>query len=358
MRFEAAEMKLMESLLATPSPTGFEAAGQRVWLDHIKAFSDETVTDAYGSAAGIIRCGKKNAKLVMLEAHADEIGFMVRYISDQGFVYVTKVGGSDPSIAKAKRVFIHAKNGVVSGIFGNTAIHLQDKTVTKKIDFQDLFIDIGAKNKEEALDMIQVGDPITYADDFDFLSDDLLSGRAIDNRMGGFIIAQALRRLSEKKKDLKVDVVALNAVQEEIGGFGARMMTHRLKPDVAIVTDVTHATDTPGIDKREHGEVKLGEGPTITHGSSNHPKLVEFIAEVAAKKEIQIQHESSSSRTGTDTDSIFFQMQGIPSALISLPLRYMHSPVETVSLPDVEKLIDLMVETVLAMEKDTAFTVV
>jgi endoglucanase len=293
----------------------------------------------------------------MLEAHADEIGFMVRYISDQGFVYVTKLGGSDPGIARAKRVFIHTRSGVVSGIFGNTAIHLQDKTSTKKPEFPDLFIDIGVKNKEEALELIQIGDPVTYADDFDFLADDLLSGRAIDNRMGSFIIVQALEKLAKHKQDLTVDVVALNAVQEEIGGFGARMMTHRLKPSLALVTDVTHATDTPGIDKREHGDIKLGEGPTITHGSANHPKLVDFISETAAAHEIAIQHESTSNRTGTDTDSIYFQLQGIPSALISLPLRYMHSPVETVNLNDVKAVIALMTETVRAFKKGQTFSV-
>lgn len=355
MHFAPESQKFLESLLATPSPTGFESAGQRVWRTYISAFADEVITDAYGSCAGIIRCGKPGAALVMLEAHADEIGFMVRYISEQGFVYVKKLGGSDPSIARAKRVFIHAKNGIVSGIFGNTAIHLQDKTSTKKVDFPDLFIDIGAKSREEALEMIQVGDPVTYSDDFDFLSDDLLTGRAIDNRMGGFIIAEALLALKEKKHELNVDVAALNAVQEEIGGFGARMMTHRLKPSLAIVTDVTHATDTPGIDKKEHGEVKLGEGPTLTHGSSNHPELVQFLADTAAKCGITVQHEATSSRTGTDTDSIFFQMQGIPSALISLPLRYMHSPVETVDLNDVKQIVRLMVEAISALPEHPEF---
>jgi endoglucanase len=223
------------------------------------------------------------------------------------------------------------------------------------LDFPDLFIDIGAKSREEALEMIQVGDPITYSDDFDFLSDDLLTGRGIDNRIGSFIIAEALLALKEKKHKLNVDVVALNAVQEEIGGFGARMMTHRLKPSLAIVTDVTHATDTPGIDKKEHGEVKLGEGPTLTHGSANHPELVQFLADTAAKCGIAVQHEATSSKTGTDTDAIFFQMQGIPSALISLPMRYMHSPVETVDLNDVKQVVRLMVEAISALPEHPEF---
>lgn len=355
MQFDEDGMKWLESLLATPSPTGFEQSGQRVWLSHVSIFADETVTDAYGSAAAFVRCGRKKVPLVMIEAHADEIGFMVRHVSDQGFVYVTKLGGSDPAIARAKRVFIHAKNGVVSGVFGNTAIHLQDKSSTKKPEFPDLFIDIGAKNREEALEMIQVGDPVTYSEDFDFLSDDLISGRALDNRMGSFIIGQVLKNVKAVSSQLKVDVVALNAVQEEIGGFGARMMTHRLKPDLAIVTDVTHATDTPGIDKREHGDVKLGGGPTVTHGSSNHPKLVDFAVSVASRKKITIQHESASSRTGTDTDSIFFQMQGVPSMLMSLPLRYMHSPVETVDLEDVRALIDWMSEVICDLKEVQSF---
>jgi endoglucanase len=185
----------------------------------------------------------------------------------------------------------------------------------------------------------------------------LLTGRALDNRIGGFIIAMALKKLYKSRKKLKVNVVALNAVQEEIGGYGARMMTHRLRPDVAIVTDVTHATDTPGINQKEHGAVKLGGGPTVTHGAASHPLLVRHIEDVAEKKKLLLQHVAASVRTGTDTDSIYHVRDGVPSALISLPLRYMHSPVEMASMSDVEALVDLMAESVLALDGKSRFHV-
>jgi endoglucanase len=191
----------------------------------------------------------------------------------------------------------------------------------------------------------------------EYLNDDIITGRALDNRIGGFVIAHAMKQLRNRKKDLKVNVIALNSVQEEVGGFGARMMSFRHMPDAALVTDVTHATDTPGINNKEHGTVKLGKGPTVQHGGANHRSIVELIEKTADKQEIDIQHEATSVRTGTDTDSIFYQKTGIPSALVSLPLRYMHSPVETASLSDVENLVKLMAETVLAMREDQVFEV-
>lgn len=347
----------LEKLLITPSPTGYEQAGQKVWMEYIRKHSDDVISDTYGSAAARLDVNP-DAITVMLEAHCDEIGMVVQYIDDQGFVWVQRIGGSDPTIARARRVFIHSNSGLVSGIIGHTAIHLQDRDSNKPFAWKDLFIDIGANSREEAENMIQVGDPITYSDDFEFLNEDMIAGRAMDNRIGGFIIAQVFKKLCERRSDLKVNVIALNAVQEEIGGFGARMMSYRLMPDVALVTDVTHATDTPGISQKEHGRVLLGGGPSITHGSSSHPVVVERLTNVAKSNEIPVQHEASSVRTGTDTDSIFFTRQGIASALISLPLRYMHSPVETVSLQDVEKLVDLMTAFVLDMKASENFSVI
>jgi endoglucanase len=191
----------------------------------------------------------------------------------------------------------------------------------------------------------------------EYLNDDIITARALDNRIGGFAIAQAMKKISKHKRNLAVNVIALNSVQEEVGGFGARMMSYRHMPDAAIVTDVTHATDSPGIDQREHGQIKLGSGPTVQHGGANHPKLVELIEKAAEKNKIDVQHEATSVRTGTDTDSIFYQRTGIPSALVSVPIRYMHSPVETASLKDLKQLIDLMAESVLSMEPDQTFTI-
>lgn len=355
---DSSEQEFLEELLVTPSPTGFESAGQKVWAEYIDDFADSVESDAYGSAYAKLNTSYDVAT-IMLEAHCDEIGMVVQHITDKGYIFVNKLGGSDSTIARAKRVSIHTSDGIVSGVTGNTAIHLQDNKNGggKQPQWKDIYVDIGASSREEALKMVQVGDPITYADDFDYLSDEIISGRALDNRIGGFMIAQVLKQLNDRRKDLKVNVVALNSVQEEVGGYGARMMSYRIDPDLALVTDVTHATDTPGINHKEHGLVKLGKGPSVQHGGPNHPKIVEFIEKVAKSNEIELQHEATSVRTGTDTDSIFYQKTGIPSALISLPLRYMHSPVETASIKDVETLIDLMTESVLALEPDQTFHV-
>lgn len=356
--FDKEAQNFLEELIITPSPTGYESEGQHVWKDYIADYADKVESDAYGSALAKIETNSI-VPTVMIEAHADEIGMVVQHISEDGFVTLNKLGGSDSTIARAKRIYIHNKKGCVNGVIGNTAIHLQDNKNGggKQPAWKDIFVDIGVSSRDEALELVRVGDPVTFTDEIDYLNDDILTGRALDNRIGGFAIAQVFKNLKKRKKELKVNVLALNAVQEEVGGFGARMMSFRHMPDVALVTDVTHATDTPGIDNREHGTVKLGKGPAIQHGGANHRSVVELIESVAKGKDIEIQHEATSIRTGTDTDSIFYQQTGIPSALISLPLRYMHSPVETASLKDVKALIDLLTETVLAMEADQVFEV-
>lgn len=356
--FDKQASQFLENLLITPSPTGYESEGQKVWMEYLSQFSDKVESDPYGSAIAKINTSA-DVMTVMLEAHADEIGMVVQHISDDGFVYINKLGGSDSTIARAKRVFIHNKKGKISGVTGNTAIHLQDKKNGggKEPSWKDIYVDIGATSRDEALEAVQIGDPVTYSDDVEYLNDDIITARALDNRIGGFAIAQAMKQISEQKKNLAVNVIALNSVQEEVGGFGARMMSYRHMPDAAIVTDVTHATDSPGIDQREHGQIKLGSGPTVQHGGANHPKLVELIENAAKNSEIEIQHEATSVRTGTDTDSIFYQRTGIPSALVSVPIRYMHSPVETASLKDLQLLIDLMEESVLSMQPDQTFNV-
>lgn len=350
--------EFLENLIITPSPTGFESKGQKIWKDYVAAYADRVESDAYGSALARIDVNSV-VPAIMIEAHADEIGMVVQYISDRGFITLNRLGGSDSTIARGKKVYIYNKRGRVTGVVGNTAIHLQETKNGggKQPAWKDIFVDIGVTSKKEALEMVQVGDPVTFTDEIDYLNDEIITGRALDNRIGSFIIAQVMKRLKKRKGELRVNVLALNSVQEEIGGFGARMMSYRHMPDAAIVTDVTHATDTPGIDNKEHGTVKLGEGPTIQHGGANHGALVRIIEETAKKHEIAIQHEATSIRTGTDTDSIFYQQTGIPSALISLPLRYMHSPVETASLKDIEALIELMTETVMEMEADQEFTI-
>lgn len=343
----------LEKLLITPSPSGFEMAGQQIWLDYVKEYADRTETDAYGSATAHIDTDP-SAMTVMIEAHCDEIGMIVRYIDASGYVYVDRLGGSDPSIAKARKVFIHNQEGTVSGVIGTASIHLH-KGDLKKLKWKDIYIDIGACNKEEAMGMIKIGDPVTFAENFEYISDDRITGRAIDNRAGSFIIACVMENLLKKRAELKVNVIALNAVQEEIGGFGARMMSYRNEPDLALITDVTHATDTPDIDPKEHGLVELARGPVINHGAGNHSGVMRYVETVAEEKGISIQHESDGYRTGTDMDAIYHQKKGIPSGLISLPLRYMHSPVETASISDIIQLIELLTTCILKMNKNEQF---
>jgi endoglucanase len=340
-----ASKKFLFDLLCTPSPTGFEFRGQRKWVDYTRQFSDRVESDAYGTAWATLEGSSKKPKRLMFEAHADEIGYMVKYISKEGFLSIDRVGGSDAATARGRRVDILGDKGTVRGIIGNIAIHIrEDRENEKAPKVHELWIDIGASNdKEVAKAGIRVGHPAVYSDTVEELGHHRLFGRALDNRVGGFIIAEVMARLSKAKKRVPSTLIAVNAVQEEIGGNGAKMVAHRLMPDVAIVLDVTHATDTPTVNMKRYGEVTLGGGPSLTHGSANHIEIVQRLIDVAEKKKIPIQHESSSRFTGTDTDVIFTQQHGIPSALVSLPLRYMHSVVEMADLRDIESVIQLLV---------------
>ncbi len=332
-------------LLQTPSPTGFELAGQRKWAAYVRQFADRVENDAYGNAWAAIDGEGAAPRKIMLEAHADEIGFIVKHISKEGFLRVDRIGGSDIATARGRRLDILGEKGPVRGVIGNTAIHLRrDQLADEKApQTHDLYVDVGAASAEEAGGLgIRVGHPAVYADGVEQMGSKHIIGRALDNRIGGFILSQVIAKLKGRAEPLASTVYAVNAVQEEIGGNGARMAAHRLMPDVCIVLDVTHATDTPGIEHARHGEVKLGGGPSITHGTCNHPLVVRRLIEVAQARGIPVQHESSSRYSGTDTDVIFTTREGIPSALVSVPLRYMHSVVEMADLEDIERVVDLL----------------
>lgn len=344
-------------LLNTASPSGFEAEGQKVWLKYVTRFSDAVENDAYGNA-WVVRHGANPAFKIMLEAHADEIGFMVQNISEDGFLYVIRTGGSDRAIARGKRVKIFGDQGPVTGIIGNTAVHLRDSENEKVPQLHELFIDLGAHNRAEVeAQGIRVGQPAVYADTAEELMPGRIVGRAIDNRIGSFILAQVLANLAAQEERPTVTVQALNATQEEIGSQGIRMAAYRLQPDLAIVLDVTHATDSPGIDRNKHGAVKLGAGPTVTHGTANHPRVVQHLIQTAKAAGIPLQHEASSRSTGTDTDFLYTTRGGIPSALVSIPLRYMHSTVELVDFVDVERCILLLTSFVQSLKTADAFKV-
>jgi putative aminopeptidase FrvX len=341
-------------LLETPSPTGFEMRGQQVWADWVKSFAPQVACDSYGSTWATLP--GKSKRIIMLEAHADEIGYMIKHIDAKGFIRIDRIGGSDSATARGRRLTILGDKGSVSGIIGNTAIHLRrDEAGSEKAPaVHDLWVDVGASSAAEVAEMgLRVGHPAVYQDGPMELSNKRLIGRALDNRIGSYIIAQVLKRLASESKKPAFTVICLNAVQEEIGGNGAVMATYRLKPDLCVCLDVTHATDTPGIDANKFGSVKLGEGPTVCHGSCNHPLLVQRLIDTAAKGKLPLQHEASSRFTGTDTDKIFHSREGIPSALVSLPLRCMHSVVETAHLDDIQHTIDLLTQLVLSLrEKD------
>ncbi len=350
-----ASLQFLKKLLKTPSPVGHEARGQRVWLDYLESHCDETFTDAYGNAVAVLNKG--GSPRIMLAGHADEIGMAVNYIDSDGFVYVRRLGGVDAAIMKAQRVTIHTAKGPVAGVVGNVAPHLTKVEGERRVPrMEDLFVDIGAANREAAQKRVRVGDPITLVDEFEMLHGDLAVARAFDNRIGTFAVAEALRLLSGSGR-LVPEVCAVSCVMEEVGLLGARQIAYSLKPDVALVVDVTHATDYPTVNKALHGDIKIGQGPALTHGGSSHPEVVRRLEEVAKKLKIPVQHEAVSGTSGTDTDVIFWTRGGIASGLVSLPNRYMHSPVELVSLKDLEMIPELLAGFVRSLKKGEQFKV-
>ena len=338
----------------TPSPVGFEFTGQRLWIDYIRPFVDDVFTDPYGTAVGVIN--PQNQFKVVIEAHVDEISWFVNYVTNEGLIYLKRNGGVDHQIAPGQRVFIHGKKGPVKAVFGWPAIHTrisnQDKEPVAKVE--NLFLDCGARNKKEIENLgIHIGAVITYQDGFDELANDYYIGRAFDNRIGGFMIAEVARLIRENKKKLPFGLYVVNAVQEEIGLRGAEMIARRIKPNLAIITDVTHDTTTPMINKTIEGDTSCGKGPSLSYGPAVHNKLLQFVEGVAAKNNIPVQLRAVSRSTGTDTDSFAYANDGCPSVLISIPLRYMHTTVEMLHRNDIEQTIRLMYETLLSLTPQT-----
>lgn len=343
------------TLLETPSPTGWEMPCQRIWADYMKGFADDVQCDTYGSTWATLKGTSKN--VLMLEAHADEIGFIVKQVTKDGFLRIDRIGGSDVATARGRRLRILSDKGDVTGIIGNTAIHLRkDASDEKAPKVHELWVDVGASSQAEVAALgVRVGHPAVYYDGPMEMGRNLIIGRALDNRIGGYIIAQAMKIVASANKKPAWTLVCLNSVQEEIGGYGAKMAAHQIHPTAAVVLDVTHATDTPSIDQSQHGEISLGAGPTITHGAANHPQLVERLQKVASKTNVPLQHEAVGRYTGTDTDSIYDLHDGIPSALVSLPLRCMHSVVETAHRKDITETIKLLANLLLDLKPKDAF---
>ncbi|MCC3158705.1 M42 family metallopeptidase [Hymenobacter sp. 15J16-1T3B] len=339
----------LQKYLNTHSPTGFEKEGQKVWLEYIKPYIDEYFVDTYGTVVGVVN--PKAEYKVVIEAHADEISWFVNYITKEGYIYLRRNGGSDALIAPSKRVLIHTKNGPVRAVFGWPAIHVRKVEQDKAPTIETIFLDCGASSQKEVEEMgIHVGSVVTFEDELMELNGKYLVGRALDNRIGGFMIAEVARRLKEEGNILPFGLYIVNAVQEEIGLRGAEMIAHRIMPDVAIVTDVTHDTQSPMYEKKTSGDIHCGKGPVITYGPAVQNNLRDLIIEAAQAKEIPFQRAAATRATGTDTDAFAYAGAGVASALISLPLKYMHTTVETVSHDDVQHVIDLIYEALLRIE--------
>jgi len=353
------DVEFMETLLNTPSPTGFEYTGQKVRVDYIKPYVDDIIIDTYGTAVWVINPDAKYK--VVIEAHCDEISWFVNYITENGLIHVIRNGWSDHLVAPGQRVHIHTEEkGQLDGVFGWPAIHTRGWSRGGKWEdtpkVKNITIDIWAKDKEEVQKMgIEIGNPITYDAPFMTLNDRYFVARALDNRVWGFMIAQVARLLKKNKKKLDFGLYIVNSVQEEIGLKGAKMIAERIKPDVAIITDVRHDTTTPMIDKTVEGESKCGEGPMLTVWPAVQNNLLRFVKQIAKKKKIAHQMWAASTYTGTDTDAFAYSNAGVASVLISLPLRYMHTTVEMVDKHDVSQTIKLMYETVCGLKKGQEF---
>ena len=333
--------KFLSDYINVASPTGFESSGQKLWLDYIKPYIDDYIVDTYGTVVGIINPNEKYK--VVIEAHADEISWFVHYITKEGYIYLRRNGGSDHQIAPSKRVNIHTSKGIVKAVFGWPAIHTRDRANEKSPKPENIFLDCGCNSKEEVEKLgVHVGCVVTYEDNFLKLNDSMYVGRALDNRIGGFMIAEVARILKENKIKLPFGLYITNAVQEEVGLRGAQMIVETIMPNVAIVTDVCHDTTTPMMNKIKQGDQKCGRGPVVFYGPAVQNNLLNKVINVAEENKIKFQRGAVSRATGTDTDAFAFATGGVASALISLPLKYMHTTVETVSKNDVESVIKLI----------------
>ena len=348
-------IKFLKRLLDSPGPSGFETAPARVWRTEAESFADDVTADVSGNSFATINAGKKPR--VMLAGHIDEIGLMILHIDDDGYLYFATIGGWDPQVLVGQRVAITSKNGVVEGVVGKKAIHLinpddRDKASKPK----DLWIDIGAKNKKEASAKVRVGDPAVLAATTLELPNGRLVSRSIDNRIGAFVVLEALRLLSRKKP--RAEVVAVATTQEEIAwtGGGARTSASGLDPKVAVVVDVTHATDHPGVEKKEVGDYKLGGGPVLSRGSAVNPVVFDMLVEAAETEKITHNIQAAPRDTGTDADSIHTANKGIATGLISVPNRYMHSPNEMVDLEDLDRTARLLAAFARQVTAKTDFT--
>jgi putative aminopeptidase FrvX len=350
----AESTKFLYTYLNNSSPTGFESAGQKLWLNYIRPYIDDYFVDTYGTVVGIINPLAEYK--VVIEAHADEISWFVHYITKDGFIYLRRNGGSDHQIAPSMRVNIHTEKGIVKAVFGWPAIHVRDAAKEEAPSTKNIFLDLGCKSSKEVEDLgVYVGCVVTYEDQLMELNNRYYVGRALDNRIGGFMIAEVARLLKENKDKLPFGLYIVNAVQEEVGLNGATMIARKIKPNVAIVTDVCHDTQTPMMNKITSGDQACGKGPVLSYAPAVQNNLLKLIINAAKKNKIDFQRQAASRSTGTDTDAFAYSTDGIASALISLPLRYMHTTVEAVHKNDVEEVIKLIYQSIKSIKNNQDF---
>jgi endoglucanase len=344
---------LLHALLTAPGPPGHESEPARVWREAAEAFADEVTTDTLGTTVARVN-GSGDGPLMAVVGHIDEIGLLVSHVSDRGFLHVVQSGGWDAQVLVGQRVQVFTRDGVVPGVVGRKPPHLTDAEERKKaVELKNLHVDIGAKDGDEARSLVSVGDHALIAAEPLDLPNGRLASRALDNRLGVFVAIEVARRVKEAGGNAG-PVAGVAAVQEEIGAHGARVMAYGLEPDLAVVVDVTHATDAPGVDPGEVGDHGLGSGPVITRGAIVSRAVNDLLDEVAAAEGITCATEAAGRQTGTDADTVHLSRTGVATAVVSIPLRYMHSPVELVELADVEAVIRLLTALALHLEPDTS----
>ncbi len=348
--------KFLFEYLNNIAPTGYELAGQKLWLDYISPYIDEKLTDTYGTAVGIIN--PQAEYKVVIEAHADEISWFVNYISKEGYIYVIRNGGSDYQITPSQRAKIHTEKGDVPAVFGWPAIHVREEHEKPiKLDIEKAVLDCGCNSAEEVEALgIHVGCVVTFDADLFSLNHKFLVGRGLDNRIGGFMIAEVARKLHEHNQHLPFALYIVNAVQEEVGLRGAEMIAERIQPDLAIVTDVTHDTQSPFYNKIKQGDIACGKGPVLSYAPAIQHNMLKMLIDVAQKNHIPFQRSASSRYTGTDTDAFAYSNTGVASALISLPLKYMHTTVETVHKHDIDNIVELFYQFLVQLTPNYDFS--
>lgn len=346
----------LERLLDARGPSGFETRPAAVWREEAGSFADEVWTDVNGNSVAAVN--PEGAPRVMLAGHIDEIGLQVTHVDENGFIYIGEIGGWDPQVLVGQRVTILARSGDVPGVIGKKPIHLiKSEEREKATKTRDLWVDVGASDRDEVTDLgVRVGDPMVLAAGLVRLAGDRIASRAVDDRVGAYVVLEALRLLSEDPPGAAAFAVA--TVQEEIGytGGGARTSAFRLEPDVALVVDVTFSTDVPDVERKELGEHKIGGGPVLSRGSAAHPVVFERLLKVAEEGGIEHTLQAAPRATRTDADNIHTARRGIPTGLVSIPNRYMHSPNEVVSVEDLRRTARLLAGFVRSLESDTDFT--